>query len=385
MPWKETCPMDQRIRFIAAFQSERYTMSALARQFGISRKTAYKWAHRYAREGVVGLEERSRRPHHSPRAVDEATEAALLKTKRRFPDWGPRTIRAYLRNRRPERHWPAASTIDRIFRRHGLVKPRRRRRPRTPPHTQPLCHATAPNDLWCADFKGQFRLGNRQWCYPLTVTDAESRYLLVCRELPRPTSAGVWPWFERAFRIYGLPAAIRTDNGAPFASIGLGGLTRLSVWWIKLGITPERIAPGHPEQNPRHERMHRTLKAATAKPPRANARCQQAAFNRFRYEYNELRPHQGLDDQPPASCYRHSSRPWPRSLPEMSYDPDWLVRYVHTTGEIKWRGRMLFASEALCGERIGLKPIEDDVYELHFGHLALALLDDRLGRIIRPG
>jgi len=383
MPWKETCPMDEKVKFISAVKSDQYGMAALSRHFGISRKTGYKWLQRYDAEGVEGLKARVRAPHSHPNAVAPELEAVLLHIKVRHPHWGPRKIRDWLVLNRSQQTWPAASTIGDVYRRHGLVTPRKRRAYATPTST-PLRHCTEVNAVWSTDFKGQFRLGTGTWCYPLTITDNHSRYLLACRGLHAPTETGVWSWFERVFREYGLPGAIRTDNGSPFASTALGGLTRLSIWWIKLGIMPERIQPGRPDQNGRHERMHRTLKAEAIRPPKGNLSAQQRAFNRFVEEYNVQRPHESLNGNPPASVYQPSWRSYPVNLPEVDYASEYTVRRVRRNGEIKWRGTKIYISEALRGEPVGLLPLDDECWQVHFSHLELGVLDDRLGRIICP-
>lgn len=382
MPWNETCVMDEKLKFIAAWTEGRWSMTRLCERFGISRKTGYKWISRYEAMGVSGLEARSRARHHHSNAVTQEVQAYLLELKTgRFPHWGPRKIRDWLRCNHPERPWPAASTIGELYDRHGLVK-RRRRRPRAAPQSEPLRHCQAPNDVWSADFKGQFKLGNGQWCYPLTVSDNASRYVLGCQGLPNIKQTLVQPVFERIFAEFGIPRAIRTDNGIPFASRGLGGLSRLAVWWLRLGIHVERTAPGRPDQNGRHERMHKTLKAEV--PIRHNASAQQRAFNRFRREFNEERPHESLDGARPADRFVKSDRPF-KNPGEITYEPHFTVRRVRTTGEIRWRGGLVFVSEALTGQRVGLLPANSECWEIYYSNRLLGLLDDRLGRILRPG
>lgn len=383
MPWNETCVMDERVQFIAAWKSGEWDHSALCERFGISRKTGYKWISRYQLEGVKGLQDRSREPHHHPHALGHEMVRYLLSLKHRFPRWGPRKIRDWLLWNRPGRRWPAASTIGAVYDRHGLVKPRQRR-VRSVPRGEPLGPCEGPNDVWATDFKGHFRLGCGAWCYPLTLSDNDSRLLLLCQGLVAPTEALVWPCFRRAFEAYGLPWAIRHDSGSPFASVALGGLTRLSVWWLKLGIRVERIAPGRPDQNGRHERMHRTLKEETASPPKANRSAQQRAFNRFRAEYNTERPHESLDGVPPLARYERSPRPYPRRVPQVEYGDGFVVRRVRSNGQIKWRGGRIFVSEALRGEPVGLVPCDNECWQLYFSHLLLGIMDERVGRIIRP-
>ena len=273
MPWKETCPMKERSRFVVEQESGRYAMAELCRIFGISRETGYKWVERYKAEGPPGLQDRSRAPRCHPNAVPEEVEAVILETRAAYPTWGPKKLRAWLQTHRPEEGWPAGSTIGEILERHGLTVPRKKRR-RTPPYTEPFAACAGPNAVWCMDFKGWFRTGDGVRCDPLTISDAFSRYVLRCQALSDMREERVRPLCEAAFREFGLPWAIRTDNGSPFASRGIAGLSRLSVWWLRLGIVPERIEAGHPEQNGRHERMHRTLKAETASPPAPTVRGQ---------------------------------------------------------------------------------------------------------------
>lgn len=384
MPWKETCTMDQRLEFVRAWRTKHFSFSSLCERYGISRKTGYKWLARFCEGGEAALSDRTRAPRHHPNQTPADIVEALLELKHRHPDWGPVTLISYLHRTQPARAWPAPSTAGEVLKRHGLVRPRKRPR-RTPPHSAPLRHVGATHDVWSADFKGEFLLGDGQRCYPLTLTDNHSRFLIECKGLYAPTLAPVKRHYELAFRRYGLPRAIRTDNGYPFASVGLGGLTALSVWLLRLGVTPERIAPGHPEQNPRHERMHRTLKAATASPPRANLNVQQRAFNRFRVEYNELRPHQGLGNHRcPGDLFHPSTRPFPSVLPELDYPDHFLIRRVRSNGDIKCHGRLVFLSETLTGQPVGLEPLDHQFYQLHFASLILGVLDARTGTVIRP-
>ena len=301
MPWQETCAMEQRMRLIAELLRKAMPVSTVCACYGVSRQTAYKWRTRFARAGLDGLRERSRRPLTMPQAMPAAVREEIVATRRAHPTWGPRKLRAYLRRHRSHQVWPAASTIGDLLRRQGLVE--RRRRPRRTPQTVgALRQPVGPNSVWGADFKGHFRLGDGTRCHPLTVSDLHSRFLLRCQALPAEREALVRPVFEDIFRRYGLPECIRTDNGAPFASRAPGGLSRLSAWWLKLGIWPERIVPGCPQQNGCHERLHRTLKAATIRPPRPTLAAQQRAFARFHHEYNTLRPHAALGEQPPTNA-----------------------------------------------------------------------------------
>lgn len=377
MPWSETVEMS-RVKFIADLGSYLYDMTELCEKHGISRKTGYKWATRFGREGVEGLKDRSRTPKHSPRQTAPEVAERLLELRRQHPRWGPRKMLAWLEKHEPGPSWPQASTVGGLLKRADLVGACRRRAARARPVAVARTEASAANEVWTSDFKGEFRTGDGRLCYPLTMVDGFSRFILAIQGLPSVAGAGAWPVFERAFREYGLPRVIRTDNGNPFASSSaLAGLSRLSVRWIKLGIVRERIEPGHPEQNGRHERMHRTLKAETARPPAANATSQQELFDRFRHEYNEQRPHEALGQRPPSELYQSSSRPYPGRLPQPEYPGHYEVRSVSRGGEIKWRGKFLFLSEALGGERVGLEEYEDGLWAVSFGALPLGRFDER--------
>src|ERR671926_264131 len=381
MPWSETVEMS-RVKFIADRQSGLYDMTELCEKHGISRKTGHKWADRFDREGVGGLKDRSRAPRHSPGETAPEVAERLLELRRKHPSWGPRKLLAWLEKREPGQGWPVASTVGGLLKRAGLVGARRRRAGRVGPVAVSRTEASGPNEVWTSDFKGEFRTGDGRLCYPLTVVDGFSRYVLVIQALPSVAGAGAWPVFERAFREYGLPRVIRTDNGNPFASSSaLAGLSRLSVRWIKLGIALERIQPGHPEQNGRHERMHRTLKAETARPPAANAKGQQEFFDRFRQEYNEQRPHEALGQIPPSELYQASPRAYPDRLPQPEYPSHYEVRSVSRGGEIKWRGKFLFLSEALGGERVGLEEYEDGLWAVYLSALQLGRFDERERKI----
>jgi len=352
---------------------EEWSMSDLCRRFGVSRKTGYKWVDRY----LTGceLEDRSRRPHRSPRAVDPWLEDALVAARKQRPRWGPKKLRAVLARENPEVELPAVSTLALIFKRNGLVRPRRRRR-QTPPSSAPLSHATGPNTLWCVDFKGQFRVG-RRWCYPLTVMDAYSRFLIGCEALRNTRAATVRRAFEGIFNACGLPEAIRTDNGTPFASTGAGGLSQLSAWWMKLGIRHERIEPGKPQQNGRHERMHLTLKQHTAMPPRATYKAQQRAFDQFRREYNYERPHEALGQEVPADFYEVSKRPLPEPPwgRDFAYDFDQETVRLNRVGVLRWNGRSAFVSSALRNELLGLRWENGSRWALSFGPVQLGYVE----------
>ena len=370
--------MDQRVAFIADWLRDEWTMTELAERYGISRKTAYKWVDRYDEDAAQGLAERSRAPHTHGRATTAALCEAVLALRRKHPRWGPKKLRAILCEREPRRVWPAASTIGDLLRRAGVSEPRRRAR-YVVPLTQPLAAAQTPNDVWTADFKGWFRTADGTRCDPLTIADACSRFVLCCR-IVAPSAAGVRPWFERAFREYGLPGAMRTDNGSPFATTGAGQLSQLAVWWLKLGIQLDRIDPGHPEQNGRHERFHLTLQEETTTPPATTPRQQQARFDRMRREFNTERPHEALGQQPPARHYVPSPRPYPTRLEEPWYDATHQVRRVRPTGQIKWQGELVFISEAVRRQSVGLVETERGDWLVRFMHVELGRIDRRTRR-----
>ena len=378
MPWARTDWMSERLKFIAAYLESEVNFSDLCCDFGISRKTGYKWVRRYESEGISALNEVSRAPHSHPNAVAADIVQTIIAIRRKHPHWGPRKVRVVLKRQRPLIALPAASTIGDILKRHGLVRPRRRVR-RSSPYGDRLRQYDAPNAVWCADFKGCFSVGGLGGvrCHPLTISDGFSRFLLRCRALRRPLTQHAKRVFESAFHEYGLPRAIRTDNGAPFSTLAPGGLSRLSVWWIRLGIRPERIMPGRPEQNGRHERMHRTLKAETAKPPRSSFSAQQRAFDRFQVEYNEQRPHEALGLEVPASLYRPSLRPYPRYLPHPEYPAHFETRMAYPNGVISFGTTQWYVSNCLAEERVGLEPCEDGRWRVHFGSVPIGLLDPR--------
>lgn len=383
MAWTETSAVSERMRFMNEWmrqqqQRGRVNFSALCRAFGVSRENAYKWLRRFlrAKGDVEALRDQSKRPHTSPDATDEATVALIVKARKARPTWGPRTLRTWLiRQGTPAEMLPAASTIGSILKREGLVR-RRERRPRTPPTmAKPSVEADCPNAVWCIDFKGQFKTGDGLKCYPLTLIDAYSRLLIRCEGTLSPNERFVRKILESAFREYGLPARIRSDNGVPFASVAAGGLSALSVWWIKLGIRPERIEPGKPQQNGRLERFHRTLKRDTALPPRASLNAQQRAFDRFRQRYNEERPHHAIGMNVPDELHVPSTRLFIEHPPDPAYDPTWETRRVKNSGHLKWDGVDVFVGTALRGELVGGRPIDAIRYELYFGPVLLGIVD----------
>ncbi|HJU16765.1 MAG TPA: IS481 family transposase [Stellaceae bacterium] len=381
MPWKETWTMDERLMFIGECLRGELPMTALCERYGISRKTGYKWLARYQDDPESGLLERSRAPHRCANGLAGAVAAPILALRRRHPHYGPRKLLAHLERLHPGQRWPAASTIGDLLRREGLSAPRRRRA-RGVPVTQPFSTVAAPNDVWCADFKGWFRTADGVRCDPLTISDAHSRFLLDCR-IVAPTREGVEPRFIRAFREFGLPRALRTDNGPPFASTGAGGLSRLSVTWVKLGIRLERIDPGAPQQNGRHERRHRTLKEQTSQPPAATPKAQQRRFDDFRRHYNCERPHEALDQTTPASHYTASPRCYPERIEEPWYDADHAVRRVRNSGEIKWGGELIFVSEALLGEPVGIAETEDGDWIVRFADIGLGVINRQTKKLRR--
>ena len=382
MPWREICAMDERFRFVLEALREEAPMAVLCREWGISRQTGYKWVNRFKRQGAEGLKEGSRRPRHFGLAHSGEMVSAALALKRDYPLFGPRKLRALLEMARPDEAVPAASTIGDWLKRENLVEARRLRR-RCPPYTQPFAKVVGPNDVWSVDFKGWFRTGDGQRCDPLTVKDAYSRYLLSCQAAAAPDHDHVRARFEELFGEFGLPRAIRSDNGPPFAAVGAGGLSKLAVWWIKLGIAPERIEPGKPEQNGRHERMHETLKKAVADPPAASFEAQQVALERFRQQYNKERPHEALGQKVPAAFYRASPRAYPCRLREPEYEAETAVRRVRRNGSVKWAGDHIFVSEALPGEPVGIRETISGDWQVHYGVVELGYIDRHTKRLVR--
>lgn len=380
MWWDGLAPMERRHRFVLDLESLSWRMSDLCRHHGVSRKTGYEWAARWSAGGLEGLAPRSRAPVTSPHRTPSEVLKKLAGLRETHPSWGARKLLCLLGRLEPELELPAASTVGAYLKREGWIEPRRRRAPagvRSPPRAV----ASAPNDVWACDFKGQFLLGDARYCYPLTLTDSFSRYLLACHGLSSTGSAGARAVFERAFRQFGLPRVMLSDNGIPFASHALGGLSRLSVWWIQLGIEPVRIEPGKPQQNGRHERFHRTLKAATARPPAPQARAQQRLFDQFGVEYNEVRPHEALEMKTPAELYQPSDRPYPRKLPPIEYPGHYEVRRVKSSGEIRWKGQCHFLSEVLAGQPVGLVEVDDGIWALYFAQQLLSQFDERCGNL----
>lgn len=381
MPWRETRVIDERQRLLETVLSGQLPMAEACRRAGVSRKTGYKFLRRYQQYGLGGLRDFSRAPHHQPFRVSSEVEDRIVSLRRQRPSWGPLKLLQFLEGADPRQDWPSKSTIHQILRRHGLIESRKRRR-RATPSESPFNVSSAPNDTWSIDFKGWFRTKDGSRCDPLTLTDDFSRYALECRALSIPDTRTVQNRMVRVFRKYGLPGSMRSDNGPPFSSPrAIGGLSHFCVWLVRLGIRIERIEPGCPQQNGRHERFHKTLKQEVISPARASLRAQQEAFDRFRGSYNEERPHEALGGKPPGTIYAPSEREYPEVLPSLEYPSECLVRRVWSSGSFKLRGRKYFLSEALEGEEIGLLQVGEQRYQVLFGPLDLGVLDEEGGRI----
>ena len=382
MPWSETNRMEQRAQFVLDALRAHFTMTELCERYGISRKTGYKWLARYHGEGAQGCSDRLRAPKNHPNKTHRLVVKKLLVTRKKHPGWGPVTLHAYLQDHYPEIAWPCPSTIGEILKKHGLVKKRRKRAAKMA-WGRGRIRADRPNRVWTADFKGQFRLGNGQLCYPLTVADAYSRYLLVCRALKSTAGKPAQRIFEEAFREYGLPDVIHTDNGIPFCfPSSLLSLSTMSVWFLKLGIQLERSRPGKPQDNGSHERMHRTLKEEVTHPPRRTEVAQQRALDRFRENYNVERPHHALGLQPPARLYTPSLRPFPKELPEIEYPRHFEVRYVSKIGVVNWQRKRIFVSTALAHEPLGFEHVANDLWSVFFRDIMIGRVLESQARLV---
>lgn len=380
MPWKHSDPVTERMRFVTAAKEGLYDMAELCERFGVSRQTGYTTLQRFEQHGVDGLKDGSHAPHTCPQRISADMRELLLEARRAHPHWGPRTIIDVLRSQHPELAFPAASTVGDLYRREKLVKPRTRTRKWRHPGRE-WVRVGEPNDLWTMDFKGEFRMGDGLRCYPLTIADAHTRFLLVCQGLGSTAHAGAQAVVERAFREYGLPKVIRTDNGGPFATKAVAGLSRLNVWWAQLGIGHDRIAPGHPEQNGSHERMHLTLKQETAFPPAADGPRQQERFDAFRAEFDFVRPHQALGMRTPGSLYAPSPRELPERVPKPEYPAHCIIRRVRANGMLYFSDRSIFLSELLVGQDVALEEIADGVWSLYFYKLLLARFSAADGKL----
>ncbi len=383
MPWEAHGVMEERCRFVEECNSGDWNMAELCRFYGVTRATGYRWLSRFQRGGLGALRDRSRAPHQHPNAVSPEMEDLVIGVREEHPTWGAPKIRARLERDQAAKSIPAESTIGAILKRHGLTVARKRRRT-SRRASEPLAHAGAPNAVWSADYKGWFRTGDGTRIDPLTISDGYSRYLLRCQVLKAADYLHTKPVFEAAFREYGLPERMRTDNGAPFGSNGESGLTGLSAWFIKLGIVPEHIAPGRPQQNGRHERLHRTLKQETASPPASSRRAQQERFDQFRRVCNEERPHEALGQEPPALYYQPSDRSYPGRLRKVEYPADWHVRQVSPGGQMRWSGQSVFVAHALEGEAVGLEQTDERHWRVWFSFYEIGVLDAEKLVIRRP-
>ena len=382
MPWRIIGTMDQKVQLIADWQTERLNVTELSLKYGVSRPIVYKWLNRYKEQGIDGLSDQSRAPLNSPNQTSADTIKLIIKEKLKNRKRGPKKVYHQLKERYPDLEIPVPSTIGDWLKKYGLVK-KRKKRLRVPSYTEPFRECQEPNAVWSADYKGQFNTRNGRVCYPLTISDNYSRYLIECHGLPGPRYKETRAIFERAFREHGIPDAIRSDNGIPFAGRGIGGLSRLAIWWIQLGIIPERIAKGCPQQNGRHERMHRTLKEEVLDVKSKNMKEQQKRFDWFRFDYNEYRPHEALGQQAPTKHYGKSSRPYIEKPVTPEYDVNYKVRQVKRGGEIKFKNKAYYLTGLLHGQPVGLKEVGDSLWSIYYSFMALGTLDLRKNKVIK--
>lgn len=383
MTWKETEPVEQRKEFVRMYLKRRYEMTRLCALFEISRKTGYRTIARFEEAGWEGLKDRSSAPHSHPNATDPSMAERIIKAKKRHANWGPDKLLDWLRRKQPEElHWPAVSTAGEILKREGLVRPRPKRRAVTHPGKPRIEPITRANQLQNIDYKGEFRTGDGRWCYPLTLTDTFSRKLLVCRGFHQITFDNTQRALKAYFREHGIPDAMRMDNGNPFViARSLAGLSRLGVWLIKVDIERIRTRPGSPQDNGLHERMHRTLKEETALPSAAHLRAQQDRFNHFMTEYNDERPHASLGGDTPSSHFSPSNRPYPERLPVIEYPAHFETRAIRKDGSFRWHQKLVFVSESLGDERIGLEETEYGIWSVYFGRTLLGVFDEAEGKV----
>lgn len=381
MPWTITNTMDLKVQMIGDWQLKHLSITDLSHKYGLTRRTVYKWLERYEKQGIDGLKELKRTPLHSPHQTKDDIVELIVTEKLKNRHRGPKKVYSQLKKHYPHIDFPAPSTMGEWLKKRGLVDTRKKRL-RVPPYTEPFQTCHAPNAVWSADYKGQFYTRDARVCYPLTISDNYSRYLLQCHGLPGPRYHETKTVFEKVFREYGLPDAIRSDNGIPFAGKGLGGLSRLSLWWIQLGIIPERIDKGCPQQNGRHERMHRTLKAETLSPVSCNIKEQQKRFDLFRFDYNNYRPHEAWGQDVPNNHYQPSNRMYVEKPVPPEYGIDYTVRHVRSNGEIKFNGMMYYVAQLLANQPIGLKEIADGQWNIYYSFKLLGTLDLRKNKII---
>jgi len=382
MPWKMERPMDQKVKLIADWLDENYSITDLSKRYGVSRKTIYKWLERYKEEGIGGLEEKSRASHTHPNKTENNIVNQIIEYKLKHKTWGPKKIVINLKRIYPEEIWPSVSTTGDLLKKNDLVNEKKVRK-RVHQYQDHFVDCTKPNDVWSADYKGQFYTKDKKVCYPLTVTDNYSRFLIACDALEGPRYIETRACFERIFREYGLPQAIRTDNGIPFSGLAVGGLSRLAIWWIQLGIIPERIIPGKPQQNGRHERMHRTLKDAALNPVGINLADQQNKFDFFRIEYNTERPHESLEMKRPNELFVRSNRSYPDLTKPVEYPDDFQVRNVKPSGEISFGSNTYYISELLSGDIVGLKEVSDGLWQMNYSFHKLGYIDLDRKKILR--